>query len=66
MTVNVRRIFGVGPDRSSATEWAAGLGEVRVGTQANFVVYNGDPLGVESRVQLTALGTDVECRPIQY
>ena len=66
MTVNVRRIFGIGGDALSATEWARGVGEVRQDTRANFVLYNGDPLGVESRVQLTALGADVECRPIQY
>ena len=66
MTVNVRRIFGVSGDAATATAWAHGVGEVRLMTMANFVVYNGDPLGVESRVQLTALGADVECRPIQY
>ena len=66
MTVNVKHIFGVSSDAVSATEWAHGVGEVRPMSKANFVLFNGDPLGVESRVQLTALGTDVECRPIQY
>ena len=66
MTVNVKHIFNLSGDNPSATDWAHGVGEVKEGTRANFVLFNGDPLGVESRVQLTALGMDVECRPIQY
>ena len=58
ITVNVRRAFGL-------TE-SEGLGEIRMGSVANFVVYDGDPLGVESHVQLVAIYREVECRPMQY
>ena len=64
ITTHVRRAFEIDP--RYGTVWAAGLGEIRVGTPANFVVFDGDPLGVESHVQLTAMGMDVECRPMQF
>jgi imidazolonepropionase-like amidohydrolase len=64
ITVNVRRAFEAGGEGSR--RWVEGVGEIRVGTRANFVVFNGAPLGLESHVQLVALGRDVECRPIQF
>ena len=63
MTVSIARIFDL---HSADSPWAAGVGQIAVGTRANLVVYDGDPLGVESRVQLVVLGRDLECRPIQY
>jgi len=44
----------------------AGLGTVTPGTQANFVLYNGDALSLNSQVSAVFLGTNVNCNPKQY
>jgi imidazolonepropionase-like amidohydrolase len=40
-------------------------GRILTGYQANLVVYNGDPLSLQSHTQLVALATHVQCRPLQ-
>jgi len=42
-----------------------GLGTIQPGYTANFVVFLGDPLAIESTVGIIALGENVECRPVQ-
>jgi imidazolonepropionase-like amidohydrolase len=44
----------------------AGTGTITQNTQANFVLYNGDPLTITSHISLVALGQFVDCNPQQY
>lgn len=41
------------------------IGNIAVGKEANFVVFNGDPLSLESDPVLVALGQFTECTPQQ-
>ncbi len=43
-----------------------GTGTIQVGSLANFVVFNGDPLQFGPTVQMIAVGEYVECQPQQY
>jgi hypothetical protein len=36
-----------------------------VGQPADFFVYNGDPLGLQSYVMLGARAAQVQCNPVQ-
>ncbi len=40
-------------------------GQITEGSRANLVVFDGDPLTLESRVRIVALGTSVELEPKQ-
>eukprot|EP00457_Paulinella_chromatophora_P001527 gb/GEZN01001529.1/.p1 GENE.gb/GEZN01001529.1/~~gb/GEZN01001529.1/.p1 ORF type:complete len:937 (+),score=146.56 gb/GEZN01001529.1/:29-2839(+) len=42
-----------------------GYGFIREGEPAHFVLLNGDPLQLQSNVQLVGSGTFVQCRPTQ-
>lgn len=42
-----------------------GTGRIVNGTRANFALYNGDPLTLQSYIQFIAHGTDAECKPLQ-
>jgi len=39
---------------------------ISVGTKANFVAFDGDPLTLDSHVELVGLGSRVDCQPVQY
>ena len=68
-TVSVAQIFGIGQQRQAAgriTTWADGLGQIRPGSRANLLLFNGDPLSADTRIQLLAVGADVECRPVLF
>ena len=67
-TSSIVEIFGIGRGgaaRGRTTDWARGLGRIEVGTPANLLLFNGDPIGAEASLQLIALGRDIECRPVQ-
>jgi len=57
VTRNVADMFGVANE---------GLGRISVGRRANLLLFNGDPLSMQSDLQLVASGTQVECQPLQY
>lgn len=40
-------------------------GRIKVGEKANFVAYNGDPLSLQSYVQMIGMGETVVCEPAQ-
>ena len=68
-TVGVAQVFGIGQQRQAAgtiTAWADGLGQIKSGTHANLLLFNGDPLSANTRIQLLAVGADVECRPVLF
>eukprot|EP01089_Gocevia_fonbrunei_P022899 TRINITY_DN9430_c0_g1_i2.p1 TRINITY_DN9430_c0_g1~~TRINITY_DN9430_c0_g1_i2.p1 ORF type:complete len:187 (-),score=58.98 TRINITY_DN9430_c0_g1_i2:64-600(-) len=57
ITKNVADIFGL----------EEGVGQVKNGTMANFVVYSGDdPLSLNSYIQLTVIDKYLECKPKQF
>jgi len=43
-----------------------GTGTITVGTKANFVLYDADPLTMGSKVAAVALGKYVQCNPQQF
>jgi len=45
---------------------SSGVGNIIVGQKANFVVFDADPLSLESSVQLVVLGGYADCQPQQY
>ena len=51
---------------AAAFNLPSGVGQVLVGTKANFVAFSGDPLSLDSTIQLQALGGFVDCKPLQY
>jgi len=51
---------------AQALDLPAGTGSIVIGTPANFVLYNGDPLSTTSYVKLVALGTQIDCNPLPY
>jgi len=55
VTSNVAKIFGL----------PHGVGTISDNTQANFVLYDGDPLTIGSKIVLVALGGYVSCQPQQ-
>ncbi len=43
-----------------------GVGRIRVGTKANFVLFDDDPLSNVGHVQLVALGQQLALKPAQF
>jgi hypothetical protein len=42
------------------------VGTIQIGQKANFVIFNGDPINIHSRIQLISLGTFLEFSPSQF
>jgi len=57
ITKNIGDIFGI-TDQT--------VGRIEIGQPANLVMFNGDPLSLESSVQIVAVGTFVDCSPTQF
>jgi len=55
ITSNVAAILNLGPT----------VGQLSVGATADLVAFDDNPLTLQSRVQLTALGTSISCQPEQ-
>jgi len=56
ITKNVADIFGLGK----------GIGTIEVDTKANFAVFDGNPLEFMSKPMLVAVGSRIDCYPLQY
>jgi len=56
VTTNVQQILGL----------PGGVGAITTNNQANFVVFSGDPLSLNSKVLGVALGSYFQCNPVQY
>ena len=45
---------------------ASGVGSIRIGQQANFNVFSGDPLDFTGSLIVAAVGREIDCNPQQF
>jgi len=61
ITKNIGDFFDIDYNNSGKK----GIGYIQTGTQANFVVFSGDPLSLKSSVEAVAVRSIVSCSPQQ-